>query len=68
MSSDHVPFVADFLRATGAGRWTERDWLTKHNVDRIERWERDRALIEANVTNAEALEIVKKYRVYERTL
>jgi DNA gyrase subunit A len=58
MSSDHVPFVADFLRATGAGRWTERDWLTKHNVDRIERWERDRALIEANVTNAEALEIV----------
>ena len=42
----------------GAGRWTERDWLRRHNIDRIERWERDRDLIEANVTNAEALEIV----------
>jgi DNA gyrase subunit A len=58
MSSDHVPFVADFLRATGAGRWTERDWLRRHNIDRIERWERDRDLVEANVTNAEALEVV----------
>ncbi len=27
MSSDHVPFVADFLRTAGAERWTERDWL-----------------------------------------
>src|SRR3954466_11640668 len=58
MSSDHVPFVADFLRATGAGRWTERDWLRRHNIDRIERWERDRDLIEARVTNAEALAVV----------
>lgn len=58
MSSDHVPFVADFLRASGAERWTERDWLRRHNVDRIERWERDRELIEARITNAEALEVV----------
>ncbi len=58
MSSDHVPFVAEFLRATGAGRWTERDWLRRHNIDRIERWERDRDLIEARITNAEALAVV----------
>src|SRR4051812_38835441 len=58
MSADHVPFVADFLRATGAEHWTERDWLRRHNVDRIERWERDRDLIEARITNAEALEVV----------
>ncbi|HEY0126145.1 MAG TPA: DNA gyrase subunit A, partial [Blastococcus sp.] len=58
MSADHVPFVAEFLRATGAGRWTERDWLRRHNIDRIERWERDRDLIEANVTDAEALAVV----------
>jgi len=58
MSADHVPFVAAFLRATGAGRWTERDWLRRHNIDRIERWERDRDLIEANITNAEALAVV----------
>ena len=58
MSADHVPFVADFLRAAGAERWTERDWLRRHNVDRIERWERDRDIIDARVTNAEALEVV----------
>jgi DNA gyrase subunit A len=58
MSADHVPYVADFLRATGADRWTERDWLRRHNVDRIERWERDRDLIEARITNAEALQVV----------
>ncbi len=58
MSDDHVPFVADFLRATGADRWTERDWLRRHNIDRIERWERDRDLIGARITRAEALDVV----------
>ncbi|MPR00123.1 DNA gyrase subunit A [Modestobacter sp. I12A-02628] len=58
MSTDHVPFVADFLRAVGAERWTERDWLRRHNIDRVERWERDRELIEAHITNAEALDVV----------
>ena len=41
LSDDHVPFVADYLRGHGATRWTERDWLRRHNVDRIDRWERD---------------------------
>ncbi len=59
LSGDHVPYVADFLRAHGADRWTERDWLRRHNVDRIDRWERDRAEIMARVTNREALEVVE---------
>jgi DNA gyrase subunit A len=47
LSMDKVPFVADFVRselpfdARGSGR----KWLTKHNFDRIERWESERLRI-----------------------
>jgi DNA gyrase subunit A len=59
LSSDHVPFVGDFIRTHGAGRWTERDWLVKHNVDRIERWERDREAIAAHITEPGVLDVVE---------
>jgi DNA gyrase subunit A len=59
LSTDHVPFVADFVRAHGATRWTERDWLRRHNVDRIERWERDRTEIAARITEADVLDLVE---------
>jgi DNA gyrase subunit A len=59
LSSDHVPYAADYIRANGADRWTERDWLRRHNVDRIDRWERDRAEIAARITNREVLEVVE---------
>ena len=39
---------------TARRRWTERDWLRRHNVDRIERWERDGDEIRAHITDAEA--------------
>src|SRR4051794_2120935 len=41
LSSDAVPFVTEYLRGHGSGTWTDHDWLRRHNVDRIERWERD---------------------------
>ncbi|GIJ27802.1 DNA gyrase subunit A [Micromonospora qiuiae] len=59
LSSDHVPLVGDFIRRHGASRWTERDWLRRHNVDRVERWERDRDEIAARITNAEVLDVVE---------
>ncbi|MEA2444606.1 MAG: gyrase subunit, partial [Thermoleophilales bacterium] len=59
MSSDHVPFVAEYLRASGATSYADRDWLRRHNVDRIERWERDRGEILSHVTNAEARAVVE---------
>ena len=59
MSSDHVPFVADYIRAHGASRWTERDWLRRHNVDRVERWENSRDEIVARITNREVLDVVE---------
>ncbi|WP_411970374.1 intein-containing DNA gyrase subunit A [Saccharothrix longispora] len=59
LSSDHVPFVGDYIRAHGADRWTERDWLRRHNVDRVERWERDYDEITARITNREVLDVVE---------
>ncbi|WP_405428732.1 intein-containing DNA gyrase subunit A [Micromonospora sp. NBC_00617] len=59
LSSDHVPLVADFIREHGAQRWTERDWLRRHNVDRVERWERDRDEIAARITKSEVLDVVE---------
>jgi DNA gyrase subunit A len=59
MSRDRVPYLAEFIRSHGADRWTERDWLRRHNVDRIERWERDRDEITARITNREILDVVE---------
>ncbi|QOC94540.1 intein-containing DNA gyrase subunit A [Micromonospora craniellae] len=59
LSSDHVPLVGDFIREHGASRGTERDWLRRHNVDRIERWERDRDEIAARITESEVLDVVE---------
>jgi DNA gyrase subunit A len=41
LSDDAVPFLAEYLREHGSGSWTDADWLRRHNVDRIERWERE---------------------------
>jgi DNA gyrase subunit A len=35
---DHVPGLARFIREHGGGRWSDRDWLIRHNVDHINRW------------------------------
>ncbi|SCF43660.1 intein-containing DNA gyrase subunit A [Micromonospora mirobrigensis] len=59
LAGDFVPFVGDFIREHGATRWTERDWLRRHNVDRIERWERDRDEIAARVTEPGILDVVE---------
>ncbi|QGK68186.1 DNA gyrase subunit A [Allosaccharopolyspora coralli] len=59
MSNDHVPFVADYIREHGANRWTERDWLRGHNVDRIERSEQRRDEISERITNRETLDVVE---------
>jgi DNA gyrase subunit A len=59
LSSDHVPYVGEFIREHGATRWTERDWLHRHNVDRIERWQRDRDEIAAWITEPGVLDVVE---------
>ncbi len=57
LSPDHVPFVADFLRRFGATDAQGARWLERHNIGRLERWERDRVEILERVTS-EAAEVV----------
>ena len=57
LSSDHVPFVADFIRAETAGT-PERRWLRRHDVDRVERWERDGVALRERIANPEVCSVV----------
>jgi DNA gyrase subunit A len=38
MDGDHVPGLAAFIRRHCRSRWVDRDWLNRHNIDRIQRW------------------------------
>ncbi|MDN5757695.1 MAG: intein-containing DNA gyrase subunit A [Tomitella sp.] len=60
MSHDHVPGLAPFLREHGASDRKNRDWLRRHNVDRLERWEHRRDEIESHITDPDALAIARE--------
>ena len=45
LSGDHVPGLGAFLRRHGAVSVSAQAWLDAHNVDRVDRWERDREAI-----------------------
>ncbi|BBX98975.1 intein-containing DNA gyrase subunit A [Mycobacterium lacus] len=38
MDADHVPGLAAFVRKHCGSRWVDKDWLNRHNVDRIQGW------------------------------
>ena len=59
LSSDHVPFVAAYLRDVGATAPADRAWLARHNIDRTERWERGAAEILSHVTEDEARRVIE---------
>ncbi len=56
LDRDHVPFMADFVRqeAPRGGR----EWLSKRNIDRFERWERHGALIVEKIADPEIIATV----------
>ncbi len=57
---DHVPYVADYIRAeSGSSRWADRDWLRRHNVDRIERWEQGGTAILERIGSEETRRVVE---------
>ncbi|HYB39792.1 MAG TPA: intein-containing DNA gyrase subunit A [Mycobacterium sp.] len=45
LDGDHVPGLARFIRAHSGSRWVDKEWLRKHNIDRLSRWRRDGAEI-----------------------
>jgi DNA gyrase subunit A len=59
LSSDRVPFIADYIRGEAGGRWDDRDWLRRHNVDRIERWEREGGAIMERIVSTEVRSVVE---------
>ncbi|SFP00822.1 DNA gyrase subunit A [Amycolatopsis arida] len=60
LSGDRVPFVADYVR--GAldfdRRGSGRKWLTKHNFDRVERWETERLRIIDRIKDTDVLRTI----------
>ena len=58
LSRDHVPHVADYIRSEGGSSYTERDWLRRHNVDRIERWESGSTAILERISSQEVRDVV----------
>ena len=58
LSHDRVPFIAGYIRSDSGGRWTDRDWLRRHNVDRIERWEQGGTALLARIESQEVCDVV----------
>jgi DNA gyrase subunit A len=58
LSHDHVPHVAGYIRSEGGSTYAERDWLRRHNVDRIERWENGSTAILERISSQEVRDVV----------
>jgi DNA gyrase subunit A len=41
LDGDHVPGLAAFIRRESGSKWVDKEWLRKHNIDRLSRWRRD---------------------------
>ncbi|HET8605919.1 MAG TPA: DNA gyrase subunit A [Gaiellaceae bacterium] len=54
LSRDTVPYVAEYIRSE-----CDDDWLHRHNVDRIERWERGGTAILERVRSDEVRRVVE---------
>jgi DNA gyrase subunit A len=59
MSRDFVPFMADYVRSSSESSWSDRDWLNRHNIDRVERWERDGLAIATRIESREVKEVIR---------
>ena len=58
LSHDHVPHIAGYIRAEGADTDAKRDWLKRHNVDRVERWEQGSTAILERISSAEVRNVI----------
>ncbi|HZT45937.1 MAG TPA: DNA gyrase subunit A [Gaiellaceae bacterium] len=59
MSRDRVPFVAEYIRADCSSRWVDKDWLNRHNLDHVERWERGGTAIMERIASEEVRRVVE---------
>jgi DNA gyrase subunit A len=59
LSHDHVPHIAGYVRDEGANTYADRDWLRRHNVDRIERWESGATVIRERISSREVRDVIE---------
>jgi DNA gyrase subunit A len=59
LSRDHVPYLAEYIRADADSRPADADWLRRHNVDRVERWERGGTAIMERIASDEVKAVVE---------
>jgi DNA gyrase subunit A len=60
LDTDYVPGLAEFVRAHGGGRWVDKEWLRKHNIDRLSRWQRDRVEIFSHIADPDVRAIASE--------
>lgn len=60
MDSDHVPGLARFIRNHSGSRWVDKDWLNRHNVDRIQRWRTPGAEILSHIADPDVRAIASE--------
>jgi len=51
LDTDYVPGLGDFVRKHSGSRWVDKDWLNRHNIDRVSRWQRDGAEILSHIAD-----------------
>ncbi len=59
LDGDHVPGLAQFIRAHSGSRWVDKEWLRKHNIDRPSRWRRDGAEILRHIADSDVRTIAE---------
>jgi DNA gyrase subunit A len=59
LSGDHAPFVADYIRSDSGSHREDERWLRRHNVDRIERWERGGTAILERIRSEDVRAVVE---------
>jgi DNA gyrase subunit A len=60
MDDDHVPGLSSFIRRQGGSRWVDKDWLNRHNIDRLSRWRRDGAAILSRIADPDVRAIASE--------
>jgi DNA gyrase subunit A len=60
LDGDHVPGLAAFVRAHCGGRWADKEWLRKHDIDRLARWKQDGAEILAHIADPDVRAIASE--------
>lgn len=60
LDTDHVPGLGKFIREHCGSRWIDKDWLNRHNIDRLSRWQRDGEQILSRIADPDARAIASE--------